>query len=291
MQEIKVSVIVPVYQHWDLAKTLVDALADQTLDARFWELIMVDNGSDKIPDLAELPDFLNLLHCSTAGSYAARNFGLSYAKGELIVFTDADCNPSKTWLEEILKSHTSGSERELIAGAVNICRSSLNEMANAVELYDIALGLPQESYVKRGYAVTANLAIPKAIFGEIGNFDESRFSGGDSEICRRAGKHGFQLRYEPKAIVKHPARSSWVDLETKVRRVKGGQIKADKLSRRMQYLIRSFLPPLRAYLKVFKNKSLLIREKFTIFGVLTRLWMVEVDEVLRLLLGKKPERR
>lgn len=291
MHEVKLSVIVPVYQHWNLVTNLVKALSKQTLESRFWELIIVDNGSDGVPELSSLPDFVNLLHCSTPGSYAARNLGLANAKGDLLVFTDADCTPDETWLEEMFESYSSGSKKELIAGAITIYRDSHHELANPVELYDIALGLPQESYVKRGYAVTANLAIPSVIFNEVGHFDESRFSGGDSEICRRAGKNGFQLRYEPKAIVKHPARSSWLELETKVRRVKGGQIKADKLSRRVQYFIRSFLPPLRAYLKVLRNKSLVIREKLTIFGVLSKLWIVEMDEVLRLLLGKKPERR
>lgn len=289
-KSMKISVIVPVYQHWDIAFHLIDALEQQNLDKRFWELILVDNGSDIVPDVANLPSFSTLLYCSKPGSYAARNKGLDVAKGELIVFTDADCRPNPDWLSQLWSHYQAGAGSELIAGAVKVTKFG-TQTANDVELYDMTMGLPQESYTKRGYGVTANLAVPKQVFDKVGHFDESRFSGGDAEICRRARNNSFSLKYEPAAIVEHPARASWLELETKVKRVKGGQIKSGEWSRKTRYFIRTFIPPVRAYLKVIRCSFLNSSQKLKVLGIQSKLWRVEMIEVLRLSFGKQPERR
>lgn len=285
-----ISVIVPVYEHWDVVFNLIEALETQNLDKAHWELILVDNGSSSIPESSLLPKFSRLLHCSKPGSYAARNKGIQFAKGELIVFTDADCQPKKDWLENILNAYSCSGKDQIIAGAVDV-RLYHEKIANSVELYDIALGIPQELYVERGFAATANLAIPKHVFEKVGYFDERRFSGGDGELCRRAYKHGFTVFYEPKAIIEHPARSSWSEIETKIRRVKGGKLSTTSISAKAREVFRAFVPPVRAYIRLLKSKKLSSRGKLVTVWVQTKLWFVEMSEVTRLILGAKPERR
>jgi len=73
------------------------------------------------------------------------------------------------------------------------------------EVFDVIMILPQEHYVRRGYAVTANLFVPAAAFDEIGLFDEQRFSGGDAEFCCRASSQGWRLPYHPEARAIYPA--------------------------------------------------------------------------------------
>jgi glycosyltransferase involved in cell wall biosynthesis len=286
----KISVIVPVYQHWEIAYSLIEALNNQILDKEKWELLIIDNGSTVVPALSDLPSFVNLYHCVQPGSYSARNIGLDKARGELLIFTDADCRPASDWLERVWENHEQLTEPALIAGAVKVVKFE-KETPNKVETYDIALGLPQARYVKNGYAVTANLAVPRSIFEDVGNFDSTRFSGGDAEFCRRATAKGYKLIYNEKAIVYHPARSSWDDLATKLRRVKGGQIRAGKLTRRTMYLIRSFVPPFRAYWRILMHKELTHHQKITVLELKSRLWLVEMHEVMLLLFGKTPERR
>ena len=35
-------------------------------------------------------------------SYAARNQGIKASKGDIIIFTDADCRPLSNWIEEMV---------------------------------------------------------------------------------------------------------------------------------------------------------------------------------------------
>lgn len=289
-KDVDITVIVPVYQHWDLAICLFDGLGKQSFPKDRWECIIVDNGSANLPDPSKLPDFVTLLHCEKPGSYAARNVGLKQARGRLIAFTDADCRPVNDWLAQLWDAYENGSGEGLIAGGVEVKKLDSGK-PNSVELYDMAMGLPQARYVKRGYAVTANLAIPREAFTTVGQFDNARFSGGDADFCRRACKKGIALDYVPSALVYHPARSEMTELVTKLKRVKGGQICSGSFSRRLKFFVRTFVPPVWAFWFAVKKDGLSFYEKMVVCSVQSRLWIVEMCEVVRLVLGKQPERR
>lgn len=287
---IDITVVAPVFQHWELAFFLFDALDKQIFEKERWECIVVDNGSDDLPDSSELPSFVTLLHCEKPGSYAARNLGLKHARGRLIVFTDADCRPVNDWLSQLWDAYENGSVEKLIAGGVEVKKFDSGK-PNSVELYDMAMGLPQARYVKRGYAVTANLAVYREAFSTVGQFDDARFSGGDAEFCRRASQKGVGLHYVPSALVYHPARSEMTELVTKLKRVKGGQICSGSFSRRLKFFVRTFVPPVWAFWFAVKKDGLSFSEKMVVCSVQSRLWIVEMCEVVRLVLGKQPERR
>lgn len=285
-----ITIIVPVFNHWSYMQGFFDGMAQQTLSAEHWQLIVVDNGSKDIPESDSLPDFVCLVTCSTPGSYAARNAALKHARGDLILFTDADCRPVPEWLEIHRAAYLKNGDRTLNAGAV-IVKRLVDGALNDYELYDSFFGIPQERYAtRRGYAVTANLGIPRHAFDVIGEFDERRFSGGDAEFCRRATSAGFALQYISDAIVLHPARSTWAELATKARRVKGGQIRNGPFSRRIGFVFKSFLYPTVDVLRVLKA-DLPWPEKRRILSVTFRLAVVQLKEVFLLMLGKNPERR
>lgn len=290
-EKIEISVIVPVYQHWSLIPGLLESMKRQSLGLDQWELILVDNGSDSLPDQGGLPGFVRLLKCEKPGSYAARNMGIANAHGKLMVFTDADCRPCADWLKVHLEFFNRKHGRALQGGGVEV--SCLHyDKPNKYELYDIALGLPQERYVKkRGYAVTANLGVPRSVFDDVGFFDEMRFSGGDAEFCQRAISGGYVLEFMPEAKVLHPARSSWAELHTKARRVKGGQVRNGSLLRRAKFILRTYIPPVIAIMRLMKNKKFSFYRKSLVFVLLLRIWVIEMVEVPMLLCGKYPERR
>lgn len=281
----KIAVIVPVYRQWGLIPNLITTFKKITLSDCRIEFILVDNepGTDK--NVSEI----NLVECQKPGSYAARNAGIRNSSADLFLFTDADCIPSAEWLESIRLAYKQSDKKSLLAG--NVIIRSNNTHPTIAELYDIAAGLPQERYVSKGYAVTANLAIPKIVFDEIGLFDDSRFSGGDAEFCQRAREAGFGLKFVREAIVYHPARTTWEEYATKVRRMKGGQIRAGKLSRRMKYFFITLLPPVWRFWRIIKSGKLKFSEKLRVVWFQFRLWLVELTEMFALLCGKTPERR
>jgi len=282
----QVSVIVPVYEQWRLIPGLVSAWAEQSCSTPT-ELIIVDNGSQALGVLPVIAN-LALVKCEIPGSYAARNKGLEIAKGELLIFTDADCVPDGNWIKTILEAYVQSDRRTLLAG--NVIIRSGNIKPNTAELYDMVIGLPQKRYVAKGYAVTANLAIPRAVFDTIGLFDEQRFSGGDADFCQRAIRAGFKLEFIQNAFVYHPARKSWREYAIKVRRMKGGQIRAGKPMRKLKNFCITLIPPFWQIYRILKT-GLSARQKLNVSLFQLTLWCVGLQEMFALLLGKKPERR
>lgn len=285
---ITISIIVPVYEQWELCSSVIQTIISQMAIVEIAELIVVDNDSVWIPDFAYQDEFI-FLKCEKPGSYAARNLGLSQARGELILFTDADCVPSGSWIQDILKAYERSDKKTLLAGNVTV--RSDNKTVSTAELYDIDAGLPQERYVSKGYAVTANLAVPRVVFNEVGLFDEERFSGGDADFCQRALLAGFSLKFVPEAVVFHPARNTWNEYAIKVRRTKGGQIRAGSFGRRLKYSLITLLPPIWRIWRTVKSNKLKPFEKVRVAWFQVRLWLVELIEMVALLLGKRPERR
>src|SRR5688572_1543548 len=100
MPERFVSVIIPVYNDRARLQTCLDALHRQTYPAERYEVIVVDNGSrEPLDDLMQTYPRARLEHEAQPGSYAARNRGIACARGEILVFTDADCVPAAQWLD------------------------------------------------------------------------------------------------------------------------------------------------------------------------------------------------
>ena len=92
MDNIKVSVILPVYNGEKYIKKCMESLISQTL--KEIEIICVDDGSvdgtlEALKEYENL-DNVTVITQENAGAGAARNKGISYAKGEYLSFLDAD---------------------------------------------------------------------------------------------------------------------------------------------------------------------------------------------------------
>ena len=222
-----VSVIVPVFNDVAGLQRCLAALARQTLPSDEYEVLVVDNASscDLSPALSACPQ-AQLLHEPSAGSYAARNTGLTKARGRLLAFTDADCTPQETWLENAVRHLQRGTRDAVIGGRIDVYARDPKHPTCA-EHYDLALAFPQRFYIeRRGYSVTANLITTRRIMSHVGLFDATLKSAGDKEWCQRAVGQGFTLLYADDVVVEHPARRSLSALVNKRRRQVGGQLEA-----------------------------------------------------------------
>jgi GT2 family glycosyltransferase len=281
----KIALIVPVFRQWEYVPRLI-ARIKEIGQLKEFEFALIDNEPQ---DDGRAYEGANVIDCNKPGSYAARNAGIRELDADIYLFTDADCLPDDNWIRAIKAAFDISSGKTLFAG--NVVIQSDNDNPSTAELYDIAHGLPQERYVSQGYAVTANLAVPTAVFKTIGLFDEERFSGGDADFCQRAIKAGFDLKFIPQAIVYHPARKTWAEYATKVRRMKGGQVRAGKLPRRIKYVFITLTPPVWRLWRTLRSDKLKLSEKTRVIWFQFRLWCVELAEMFALICGKTPERR
>ena len=90
MAEIKVSVIIPVYNTGEYLREAIDSVLAQTLDNV--ETIVVNDGStDNSADIIDgYGDRITVISKKNAGQAAARNDALKIAKGRYIYFMDSD---------------------------------------------------------------------------------------------------------------------------------------------------------------------------------------------------------
>ncbi len=218
-----VSVIVPVFNDPVRLALCLQALESQTYPKDLYEIIVVDNGSDEpIGRIVSEYGQARLCEERRPGSYAARNKGISLARGEIIAFTDADCIPYSDWIEAGAAALSNMRECGLVAGRVDVFFKN-SERPTSVELYDGTRGFLQQKYVEVDrYGATANLFTWQAVFGKVGLFNDALRSYGDVEWGRRVDRSGYQLAYCDKIAVRHPARHTWRELYCRISRVTGG---------------------------------------------------------------------
>lgn len=277
----QMSIIIPVYRDWDRLSTLLTALEGQRENGPSFEVVVVANDDARHPPLHLPMDRFG--YCHTPGSYAARNHGAGMARGSILVFTDADCVPQSGWIVAMAKAVGDGT---IVAGDVQMVAG---DPPNFWERFDQMTGIPQRAYVRRGYAATANFAVTRRTFDQVGGFPEDGFSGGDERFCRRAADLGVSVVFAPDAIVTHPSRDSWPALAQKVRRIKGGQLRAGPLRRRAYWAVRLFVPPVRQLLVIARAKGGVV-DKLGAACAAFVFWGYGAYEAVRLTLGKRPQR-
>ena len=292
--EVKVSVIIPVWNDAAQLEKCLRSLQDQTLPKEQFEVIVVDNGStDESRTVAQRFDFVSLLHEQEPGSYAARNRGLASANGDYVAFTDSDCEASPEWLETGLRQAVAIDGLGVLAGHIDLAFEGINTNS-AASIYESLFAFDQQRNVALGFAVTANWISPRDVLLSAGGFDVSLKSGGDSQLSKQIARDGYKLYYAANVLVRHPARGSTTELFAKKRRILGGNwtmTKRNALARflGLQYL--QLMETLSRSKRVALNSSLSLSARCRTLALVFSLWVVAFSEIIYLALGGSPRRR
>ena len=103
--EVKLSIVVAVYNLEQYLPRCLDALVNQTL--KEIEILCVDDGSkDSAPQIIDeyaqkYPKKVKAFHKENGGEFTSRNYGLERAVGEYVTFVDTDDYVEKNWAEKL----------------------------------------------------------------------------------------------------------------------------------------------------------------------------------------------
>ena len=176
------------------------ALAEQTVKPG--EVIVVDDGStDSTPEIARRMG-AEVLTQENAGAGAARNRGAKAARGELLLFTDADCAPVRDWVERLADPL----EGDGVVAARGVTASDQPEPAARfaqLEYDEKYRQLARHDSV--AFVATYSAAYRRDEFWRFGGFDEG-FAGAtseDQELSFRLADAGLKIAFVPRAAVRH----------------------------------------------------------------------------------------
>ncbi len=172
------------------------------------EIIVVDDGSlqplDGVVQVWQDRLPVRLVRQHNTGPAAARNGGVSHARGELLAFTDDDCAPQPGWLRAMSKQ-LAQSPKTLVGGrTVNALRH--NPYASASQLLiDYLYEQWNDRAGQARFFASNNMAMHTDEFRALGGFDVNyiRAASEDREFCERWSAAGGALSYVPEAVILH----------------------------------------------------------------------------------------
>ena len=280
----RVSIVVPHYSDLVGLAACLDALGRQTRAPD--EIIVADNNSPQgeAAVVAVIAGRAKLVVVNEKGAGPARNGGVAASTGEILAFTDSDCLPEPLWLGRGLAALD---QADFVGGAMRVLVADETNLTPA-EAFERVFAFDNETYVRtKGFTVTANLFCPRDLFDAVGGFRVGVSE--DLDWCLRAGASGFRLGYAADAIVGHPARRTWPELERKWRRLneEAFGLAVAEPNGRAKWLLKALLMPLSAFAhtpKVLASPALATpRDRSRALSVLFRLRAWRMLDSLRLL--------
>ncbi|EKO3884595.1 glycosyltransferase family 2 protein [Vibrio metschnikovii] len=289
-----ISVIIPTYHDWDRLQLCLDALKKQTYPREHFEIIVANNDpKDDIPLGFDVPENCVVLEESKPGSYAARNAALSIAKGEILAFTDSDCQPQEDWLLNAVSLFEEQPNVSRIGGRIRLIMGDTKQ--TIAEIYEKAYAFRQQDFIRdKGMAATGNMIARKSVFDSIGFFNHSLMSGGDAEWGMRAQSKNFEIVYSEDCVVWHPTRRQLSEIIQKTKREAGGHFKlmqSKSLVKKLFSILVGVLPPVKSIWRVFRDENIAINEFFIAVTIRYYLRLISTTEKIKIMLAfKKVER-
>jgi glycosyltransferase involved in cell wall biosynthesis len=201
-------------------------LSLQDLRCQPEEIIVVDNAPSDNRTEQVVRMFNRVRYCREPrpGLDVARNTGIRAARSPIIAYTDDDVAVHPLWVYQVWQTFANEPNVAAMTGLV-IASELMTEAQLIFETHwSFNRGYVAKQYDAEYFQQTlasgppvweigagANMAFRRALFDEIGYFDERLDVGaagcsGDSELWYRTLSHGHVIQYNPKAVVFHTHR-------------------------------------------------------------------------------------
>ncbi len=199
----RLSVIIPAYNAADTISGQLGALAGQHWGGG-WEVLVSDNGStDQTRAVAlgfrnRLPDLRVIDASARSGAGHARNVAARQARGDALLFCDADDEVAPGWLQAMgraLERH------DFVASRIDADKLSAPWALGT-------RGCPQQEDVQAyryppflPHAASCGLGVKRELHETVGGFDEDFYKLQDTDYCWRVQLQGAELQFVPDALV------------------------------------------------------------------------------------------
>jgi glycosyltransferase involved in cell wall biosynthesis len=233
-----VSVVIPVYNGQDYLRAAIHSVLAQ--DYRPLEVVVVDDGSrdDSAAIAQSFPD-VRYLHQENQGHAAAKNTGISAARGELIAFLDAD----DLWEPGKLTAQVAYLSAHPEAGAV-VCRQRIfQEPGTTLPAWlEERLARDRISGAPPAFIPSA-LLVRRAALNKVGTFNTGYRHGNDSDWFFRARDAEVTVAVVPDVLIARRFHAANLSRETDA--MQGDLLRVVKASfdRRRAAALRDGSPP------------------------------------------------
>ncbi|MGD2017705.1 MAG: glycosyltransferase [Planctomycetota bacterium] len=185
-ETLQLSVVVPTHGRPAQVERLLRSLAEQTLPAEAFEVIVVDDGGQPALtfDVGSVPYRCRLTHQTRRGPASARNVGLALAAGPTVLLLTDDTVPASDLLERHVAAHRELDGKTAVLGTFRFTeearRAPFTQLLDQTDLFQQFSSLRDGERHGWPFFWTANLSAPIEVFLAVGGFDEVNF---DQPLC------------------------------------------------------------------------------------------------------------
>jgi GT2 family glycosyltransferase len=212
-----VSVVIPTYNRLDRLKRVLNALEAQTCALDCFEVVIVSDGStdgtNEYLNTLNTPLDLQIVAQANKGVAAARNLGVTQARGEIILFLDDDVVPTPTLITEHLQTHARNTDDVVVLGPMlsppdfKMTTWVRYEQAMLYKQYRAMQAGDWEPTARQFY--TGNASLARQHFINTGGFDETFYRAEDVELAYRLAARRLRFVFNADAIGYHYAERSF----------------------------------------------------------------------------------
>lgn len=206
------SIVIPAYNEEEHIGSCLRSVFNSDYDSAQYEVIVVDNGSqDRTREIALNTGQARFFELTEGNVGAVRNYGAAKARGQILVFIDADCLMDKDWLnraEKLIKDRPNtayGGGVKLPSNATWVETSWLLEDSGGQPT------LPK-------HLIGASTMLPRKLFFQIDGFNELVSSGEDTDLHTRLTAKDTPILIDHALDVRHlgNAKNPWQFMQRQI---------------------------------------------------------------------------
>jgi glycosyltransferase involved in cell wall biosynthesis len=195
-----ISIIIPVYNAGKSIEACLSSLRRQSVPSNSYEIIIVDDGSTDGGVEKPGQRGVRVIRQHNQGPAVARNSGTASAKGDILLFIDADCVAHTNWIEEMLKPFNDPAVVGVV-GAYKTHQSGLVPQFIQLEFEERYRKYQQRETVD--CAASHSAGFRRKVFLDMGGFSPSLLMNEDVDLSYRISHKGGKIIFNPGAIVYH----------------------------------------------------------------------------------------